>query len=128
MLIDIYFNRKIVIAYLQNIVYSEYLPLMLGQHVIKKFGLKLPMLPDENVYDPSVDPSVLNEFTSAAFRVGHAMMSADFEMIFRDHKHSFKPLENTLFQPWDLYMKDRFLAVCFFCFLDLVFMYIAHFL
>ncbi|KAG1666088.1 Chorion peroxidase [Nymphon striatum] len=104
-------TRKIMIAYLQNIVYDEYLPIALGPNLMKEFGLNLPMWPDKRVYNPLVDPSVLNEFSSAAFRMGHAMMSADFEMIFKDHKHVFKPLEDTLFLPWDLYRKQKFLAM-----------------
>lgn len=53
--------RAIVEAEWQHIVYDEYLPALLGANALSEY----------TGYDPSVDPSIINEFTTAAFRFGH---------------------------------------------------------
>ena len=57
--------RKIVIAQLQSITYNEYLPALLGEDT----------LPEYEGYDSSVDPSIANEFSTAAFRFGHSTLN-----------------------------------------------------
>ncbi len=57
--------RKLVGAEIQSITYHEFLPTLLG-----------PTAPDANAtYDPNVDASILNEFSTALYRVGHTMLS-----------------------------------------------------
>ena len=56
--------RKIVGAELQSIVYNEWLPAM---------GLRIR--PYQG-YDPEVNPSILNVFSAAAFRLGHTMINS----------------------------------------------------
>ena len=53
--------RKIVGGSVAKITYEEFLPALLG-----------PMAPDVNsaAYDPDIDPSILNEFATVAFRFG----------------------------------------------------------
>ena len=67
---DIYqVARMIVTAQLQNIIFSEFLPIVLGNTTMKKFGLTLPEDKGENtVYQPSVDPTLYSctHLTSAA--------------------------------------------------------------
>ena len=58
-------TRRIVGAQMQNIVYSEYLPIVLGPQAMEAYGLSLDQL---SVYDPSVNPSIRNGFATAAFR------------------------------------------------------------
>ena len=53
--------RSIVEAEWQHVVYDEYLPALLGPGAISPY----------TGYDPTVDPSIINEFTTAAFRFGH---------------------------------------------------------
>jgi peroxidase len=58
--------RRIVGAEFQSIVYREYLPILLGQcFTITAYG---------TTYQPNMDPSVTNEFATAAFRFGHSMI------------------------------------------------------
>ena len=67
--------RKVIGAELQNIVYSEFLPVVLGSEAVAKFNLKLPELESgETVYDPAVNPTVANEFATVAFRFGHSLI------------------------------------------------------
>jgi hypothetical protein len=57
--------RKIVGAEIEVITYKEFLPALMGPYA--------PSI-DEH-YDPSVNPSISTEFSTAAFRVGHTLLS-----------------------------------------------------
>ncbi len=57
--------RKYVGAYIQAITYYEWLPAM---------GVYLT---DYQGYDSKVDPSIMNVFSAAAFRIGHTMIDDD---------------------------------------------------
>lgn len=58
--------RVIVEAEYQNVVYNEYLPLLLGAENI----------PDYQGYDASVNAGIAHEFASAAYRLGHSQISS----------------------------------------------------
>jgi len=71
---DLYqISRRVVIGELQNIVFSEFLPVVLGEEEVAEFGLNLP---DSGVttYDPTVVADITNEFATAAFRFGHSLI------------------------------------------------------
>jgi hypothetical protein len=57
--------RAMVAAEMQAITYREFLPKLLGEGAI----------PPYRGYRPSVDPGIANEFATAAYRVGHTMLS-----------------------------------------------------
>ena len=63
--------RQIVIAQLQSITYNEFLPALLGENAISRY----------RGYDPTVDPSIANEFSTAAFRFGHSTLNDQFHLI-----------------------------------------------
>lgn len=63
--------RKIVGAQIQAITYNEFLPLLLGDGALSAY----------TGYDPTVNPGIFNEFSSAAFRVGHTMLSPQLQRI-----------------------------------------------
>uniref|UniRef100_A0A0K0FH87 peroxidase n=1 Tax=Strongyloides venezuelensis TaxID=75913 RepID=A0A0K0FH87_STRVS len=66
--------RKINGAILQHIVYTEYLPKLLGtsmENVVGKY----------NGYDPNVDPTISNVFVTAGFRFGHGMIQEIFKRV-----------------------------------------------
>ena len=52
--------RRIVVAELQNIIYSEYLPLVLGDNTLAHAA--------DSEYDDTVDTSIHNVFATAAYR------------------------------------------------------------
>ena len=56
--------KAITTAEYQNIVYTEYLPLLVG-----------PVLGSYRGYDPSINAQVTQEFSTAAFRMGHSEVS-----------------------------------------------------
>jgi hypothetical protein len=59
-----------LIAQYQHIIYNQYLPLVIGPNMIKKFNL----LPLKNStyreYDATKMTQITNEFITAAFRFG----------------------------------------------------------
>jgi peroxidase len=56
--------KAITTAEYQNIVYKEYLPVLIG-----------PVLGDYHGYNPQINAQVTQEFSTAAFRVGHSQVS-----------------------------------------------------
>ena len=63
--------RKILIAQWQHIIYSEYLPKILGKDYLDKYS----------GYDPSVDATISNVFATAAFRFGHSQIMPLFQRL-----------------------------------------------
>jgi peroxidase len=63
--------RAIVIGEIQSITYNEWLPAVLGKNALTSY----------QGYDPSVNPSIANEFSTAAFRFGHSMLGDDVEFL-----------------------------------------------
>lgn len=57
--------RRIVAAQMQVITYKEFLPVLLGENALTPY----------RGYDETVDASIANEFSSAAYRLGHSMLS-----------------------------------------------------
>ncbi len=66
--------RAIVIAEIQSITYNEYLPALLGEGALSEY----------NGYDPTVNPTIANEFSTAAFRFGHSTLNDDIEFFGND--------------------------------------------
>ena len=59
--------RVLVEATLQHITYHEFLPAILGRGTLRKY----------QGFDPQTNPQLANEFSTAAYRFGHSMVSSD---------------------------------------------------
>lgn len=59
--------RQIVTAQLQAITFNEFLPALFGTGAVSEYA----------GYDSTVDPSIANEFSNAAYRFGHSMLSSE---------------------------------------------------
>ena len=58
-------TRRRVIGHIQAITYNEWLPALIGEN-----ALRTPM-----GYDDTINPTIYNEFSVAAFRLGHSMLN-----------------------------------------------------
>lgn len=59
-------SRRLVIAELQHITYSEFLPVLLGREALPRY----------RGYKASVDARIMNSFSTAAYRFGHSMLNS----------------------------------------------------
>ncbi|XP_076294516.1 peroxidase [Lasioglossum baleicum] len=73
--------RRIVIAEHQHISYYEWLPIFLG--IQSTYGNKILYETDDyvNDYDPNVNPSVLNEHSTGAFRYFHSLIAGFLNLV-----------------------------------------------
>lgn len=83
---------------MQMITYNEFLPVVLGQNAINFYKLQVLSGGFSN-YDPNVNPSIISEFSSAAFRFGHSLINGRFTMITSDSKRSSFMLKDNFFSP-----------------------------
>ncbi|MGB7328687.1 MAG: peroxidase family protein [Rubripirellula sp.] len=83
--------RAQVIAEIQSITFNEYLPALLGEDALSAY----------EGYDSTVDPSIANEFSTAAFRFGHTTLNDEFRLVDNDGNEIAEPiaLADAFFQP-----------------------------
>jgi peroxidase len=82
--------RKIIGAQMQVITYKEFLPLLLGPTAI----------PVYSGYDEQVNPAIANEFSGAAYRFGHSMLSSSLLRYNKaDKQKKAIPLKDAFFNP-----------------------------
>lgn len=84
-------TRRLVGAEMQNIIYGEYLPTILGVDFMKSYDL---IVAEETKYDENVDPSIFNAFASAAFRFGHSMINGMFKLVSQRNSRSSSAKED----------------------------------
>ncbi|XP_017471463.1 PREDICTED: chorion peroxidase [Rhagoletis zephyria] len=78
--------RRIVIAELQHITYNEYLPAVIGPLEMKRFRLAPQHHGYAKGYNLDVNPAITNEFSGAAFRMGHSTVDGKFHIHQGDNK------------------------------------------
>ncbi len=89
-------TRHVVGAEIQAITYNEFVPLLLGNNALDEY----------DGYDPTVNPGISNEFSTAAFRVGHTMLSETLQRINPDGTvDSSLSLRDSFFNP-DIVVED----------------------
>lgn len=91
---EIYQKAKVIVeAELQIITYSEFLPFLLGPDAIDCY----------RGYDSNVNPQILNEFSTAAYRMGHTLVSSILPRLGKDCKPIWAgnlELKDAFFTPW----------------------------
>ncbi|MEP3655462.1 MAG: peroxidase family protein [Litorimonas sp.] len=60
--------RRLLVGKIQYITYNEWLPALIGEDAI----------PAYSGYDDSINPNIYNEFSVAAFRLGHTLLNENF--------------------------------------------------
>ena len=84
--------KSIIEAQIQHVTYTEFLPKLLGENALSEY----------QGYDATIDPQIATEFSTAAFRVGHTMLSPDiFRMKENGSESDFGhlTLRNAFFRP-----------------------------
>ncbi|EEC08359.1 hypothetical protein IscW_ISCW006863, partial [Ixodes scapularis] len=71
--------RRIVEATFQHIVYSEWLPVIMGPAEMARYQLVL-LRTGFTRYNDSVEATMMNEFAAAGFRLGHTLIDGSFNM------------------------------------------------
>uniref|UniRef100_A0A6P4E4C0 LOW QUALITY PROTEIN: chorion peroxidase-like n=1 Tax=Drosophila rhopaloa TaxID=1041015 RepID=A0A6P4E4C0_DRORH len=78
--------RRIVIAEMQHITYNEFLPIIIGPQQMKRFRLVPLHQGYAHDYNVNVNPAITNEFSGAAYRMGHSSVDGKFQ-IRQQHGH-----------------------------------------
>lgn len=84
--------RKIVGAQMQVITYNEFLPVLLGKGALSPYA----------GYNPKANPSIANEFSTAAYRLGHSLLSPTILRLDANLKEisgGHLPLRDSFFAP-----------------------------
>ena len=82
--------RKIVGAQIQAITYDEFLPILLGQTALDAY----------QGYDNTVDVAISNEFSTAAYRFGHSMLTSNLLLVDpKTYHQGYLPLREAFFNP-----------------------------
>ncbi|XP_043261638.1 uncharacterized protein LOC122402694 [Colletes gigas] len=100
-------SRRIVGALLQHITYNEFLPRILGWNAVTLYGLKLLPQGYYKEYSPTCNPSVLTEFATAAYRIGHSLLRPHLPRMDRNYQNVEPPilLRDGFFDPDALYQR-----------------------
>ena len=96
--------RRIVGALMQKITYRDYLPILLGENALAPY----------RGYDDSINGSIANEFSTAAYRYGHSALSPQllrFDADGNEISEGHLPLRNAFFSPHILQSQGQFEAI-----------------
>ncbi|XP_055843277.1 peroxidasin [Episyrphus balteatus] len=88
--------RKIVGAQMQHITFNQWLPIVVGPSGMEKLG-------EYKGYNPSINPSIANEFATAAFRFGHTLINPILHRVNETYQpipQGHLPLHKAFFAPW----------------------------
>ena len=91
--------RRKVGAFIQAITYNEFLPVLLGPKALRPY----------NGYQKQVNPGIAQIFSTAAYRLGHSMLSPALLRLDAHNKpiaEGHLPLREAFFAPWQLTTKN----------------------
>jgi peroxidase len=76
-------TRRIIVAMMQHITFNEYIPILLGPTITKKYELQ----PDRGTkyftkYNPNIDPRLANEVSLTFFK--HIFSVIFFRLVFKN--------------------------------------------
>ncbi len=88
------YARAIVTAEEQAITFNEFLPALLAPSAVRRY----------TGYNPNINPGIANEFSTAAFRVGHSLLGSDVQFLNPDGTTAFPSisLANAFFNPVEI--------------------------
>ncbi|KAF2367927.1 hypothetical protein FHG87_001306 [Trinorchestia longiramus] len=103
--------RRIVGAELQHVVYTEFLPAILGQGIVEKYGLSPQASGFFTGYDININAGIANSVGSAALAFVMSMMPNTVEYYTGGRKVRDRPITETFYSPFDLYERGQFDAI-----------------
>lgn len=95
-------TRRIIGAQMQMITYNEFLPLVIGNDRMQFYKLNV-LDSGYSSYDPQTEPTILSEFSSAAFRFGHSLINGLFTRVGTTGSVVTYSLRENFFIPFGLY-------------------------
>ncbi|CAJ0930875.1 unnamed protein product, partial [Mesorhabditis belari] len=105
-------TRKIIIAQIQHITYSEMLPMLIGKETLRRDGLSLRNRGFDSNYDMEVNPNALNEFVSVLSGFFYSLHPPTIQYL--DENDSVlreDPLRKVFMDPSQLVNRGRFEAI-----------------
>ncbi|XP_065315597.1 chorion peroxidase-like [Gordionus sp. m RMFG-2023] len=96
-------SRRILAAEIQHITYNEFLPIIIGETNMRRFGLNLQRTGHFHSYNQEVDATVDHGFVTAAFRFGHSLINPSISMLEDYTRYRPIRLQNDFFQPEHTY-------------------------
>ena len=84
--------RKLVAAEMQMVTYNEFLPVLIGPKALKRY----------RGYKPHVNATIANEFSTAAYRLGHSLLSPQLLRLNKkgmEINHGHLALRDAFFSP-----------------------------
>ncbi|CAN8025162.1 unnamed protein product [Ixodes persulcatus] len=94
--------KRIVESQIQQVVYGEWLPTFAGPDAVENYDL-VPLQSGFTMYDGAVDATMIDEFSSSAFRMGHSLVSGSFLRVGADNQQRVGQLRDWYLRPFDLY-------------------------
>ncbi|KAM3718694.1 Heme peroxidase [Dirofilaria immitis] len=86
-------TRRIVGAEFAHITYNEYLPLLLGNRLMRKYDLNTLKIGYYQGYDDKCDASISHPFSTAAFRFGHTLVRRFFSRFNTYYENFTEPVD-----------------------------------
>jgi peroxidase len=100
--------RRIVAAEIQHIANNEWFPLIVGRSTMKKFNILPLSYGFTHDYDPSINPSIINSFATAAYRF-HTLIQGIFDLMNNEGRITHKlQLRNLFNNPTSIYRRGAF--------------------
>jgi len=105
-------TKRILISEYQHIIYSEWLPIILGAKMMAAHDLNVKTTGFTR-YDQNVNPSIAGEFATAAFRFGHSLVRSFYTKQDRDFNELANLTLTSIFlRPTEAFVNGGMDSIC----------------